>query len=487
MSSDTLPTRTEVTGWSPQQLADFMKRMSLSGCDKAVLKNTINGSRFLNLSDNDLQKFPKTYAPMISKLSSEIYRKEEKRGLFPKLTRRHQEPEPVDVQGWGEDEFDDDHYEKPDSSDDDYVNPDSDAADDDPGYETPPSEPPEEPGLCPALPIPDGGYIDKLNNPPAVLPRPPVSTTPAPPPPVESSFRRDPSPHSSAPASGKCPTAPPQVIRANKPGRDSRMNLSPVRGPQISTTDRPNAPPWKPQLDVQDPPARQKPPILPPPSSIGVGRSNSSGKSPHVFNRFDHRKEPRPEAPQHNTFPLLSKSPLLPRSGHPGTHHQTDSCSPGVASAASLPHKLHTGSFIGSDRQVCHSPQTGSFKQQLDPRWYVGQVTRAQAEGCLRQVHKDGAYLVRDSTRQLENQPFTLMVFYHNKVYNVQIRQQNQQYLLGTGLKVQETFPSVSDIISHYSQSPLLLINAKDRHGSQQNQCLLSDPAGFYMGRQTWS
>uniref|UniRef100_A0A3P8V8N9 SH2 domain-containing protein n=1 Tax=Cynoglossus semilaevis TaxID=244447 RepID=A0A3P8V8N9_CYNSE len=122
--------------------------------------------------------------------------------------------------------------------------------------------------------------------------------------------------------------------------------------------------------------------------------------------------------------------------------------------------------------------------QQLDPRWYVGQVTRAQAEGCLRQ---DGAYLVRDSTRQLENQPFTLMVFYHNKVYNVQIRQQNQQYLLGTGLKVQETFPSVSDIISHYSQSPLLLINAKDRHGSQQNQCLLSDPAGFYMGRQTWS
>lgn len=53
-------------------------------------------------------------------------------------------------------------------------------------------------------------------------------------------------------------------------------------------------------------------------------------------------------------------------------------------------------------------------------------------------VLKDGAYLVRDSVRQLDGQPFTLMVFYQDKVYNIQIRQQNQQFLLGTGLKVQE-------------------------------------------------
>lgn len=51
---------------------------------------------------------------------------------------------------------------------------------------------------------------------------------------------------------------------------------------------------------------------------------------------------------------------------------------------------------------------------------------------------EDGAYLVRDSTQQLDHQPFTLMVFYQDKVYNIQIRQQNQQFLLGTGLKVQE-------------------------------------------------
>ena len=51
---------------------------------------------------------------------------------------------------------------------------------------------------------------------------------------------------------------------------------------------------------------------------------------------------------------------------------------------------------------------------------------------------QDGAYLVRDSTRQQANQPYTLMVFYQDKVFNIQIRQENQQFQLGTGLKVQE-------------------------------------------------
>lgn len=55
---------------------------------------------------------------------------------------------------------------------------------------------------------------------------------------------------------------------------------------------------------------------------------------------------------------------------------------------------------------------------------------------------QDGAYLVRDSTRQQKNQPFTLMVLYQDKVYNIQIRLQDQQYQLGTGLKSQEVNPA---------------------------------------------
>lgn len=135
---------------------------------------------------------------------------------------------------------------------------------------------------------------------------------------------------------------------------------------------------------------------------------------------------------------------------------------------------------------------------------------------CVCVCVEDGAYLVRDSKGHQVNQPFTLMVYYQDKVYNIQIRQQNQQFLLGTGRTVHEvnlrsprnltvvnqryetdpcvclcvcvqSFPLVSGIINHYSQSPLLLIDAKNRSSSQQNQCLLSEPAGYCMTGQNWS
>ncbi|CAL8266574.1 unnamed protein product [Merluccius merluccius] len=95
---------------------------------------------------------------------------------------------------------------------------------------------------------------------------------------------------------------------------------------------------------------------------------------------------------------------------------------------------------------------------------------------------QDGSYLVRDSTQQKANQPYTLMVLYQAKVYNIQIRLQNHQYLLGTGMNVHETFPTVRAMINHYSQTPLLLIDAKNRCSTvKHNQCLLSYPAGYQL------
>ena len=49
-------------------------------------------------------------------------------------------------------------------------------------------------------------------------------------------------------------------------------------------------------------------------------------------------------------------------------------------------------------------------------------------------VCQDGAFLVRDSSRGLSEQPYTLMVLFHDKVYNIQIRKEGGQYSLGTGL-----------------------------------------------------
>ncbi|XP_008276318.1 lymphocyte cytosolic protein 2a isoform X2 [Stegastes partitus] len=487
MSSDQVPTRLEVMGWNSQQLAGYLRMMNLSGCDKVVLKNSISGSRFVNLTDNDLQKFPKLHVPMITKISREISKKEKKRGWSEiVLPTKHHEP---DVGGWGEDEFDDcdNDYESPCSGDEegsggDYESPndDVDPAND---YEPPPSEPQEDlaASLCSPLPIGDGDYIDNRERglPPAPCPRPSPSTL-SPRMPGESASRRDHSPIVRT-AGNFPPGVPPPVIRTdkpsnnksgnkpvNKPGRDSGSNPSPIRGPHRNTlVAPPDSQSRRPHSDATDAPSWHKPLV---PSGKPIGRSASSARpSP---NRFDGRREQTPdEGSRHNTSAFSSKS-LPPRPGPPHSRPEDRS---------SLPHKLPSG-----DRPSFRPPLPTAAKE-LDPRWYVGKVTRGQAEGCLKRVRKDGAYLVRDSTKQQANQPFTLMVFYQDKVYNIQIRQQNQQFQLGTGLKVQESFPSVGDIVNHYSQSPLLLIDAKNRSSGQQNQCQLCDPAGYHMTGQNWS
>uniref|UniRef100_A0A8C5DX98 Lymphocyte cytosolic protein 2-like n=1 Tax=Gouania willdenowi TaxID=441366 RepID=A0A8C5DX98_GOUWI len=258
MSSMRTPCRADVMTWSPQQLSDYLNTLHLSGCDKAVLRNSISGSRFVNLSENDLQKFPRIHIPMISKISSEINKKE-KKGLFKKNPRSDDE-DGSDVQD----------YEDPD---------DADLSSE---YEPPPTEQTEETKLCPTLPLAEGDYIGNCNN-----------------------------------------------------------------------------------------------------NNYKKNQNNSA-------------------------------------------------------------------------------------------------VTRGRAEQCLKRLQKDGAYLVRNSTRQLNNQPFTLMVFYHNKVYNIQIRHEQQHFLLGTG-KVQERFQSVGDMIRNYSQAPLVLIDAKGQSFGQQNQCMLSEPVAGHM------
>ncbi|KAM9728243.1 LOW QUALITY PROTEIN: lymphocyte cytosolic protein 2a [Menidia menidia] len=490
------------------------KGCNLTGCDKVVLKNSMGGSRFVNMTDNDLQKFPKLLSPMISKISNEISKKEEKRGLFPLRWTRTQEPEAApDDQGWDDEEFDDD-YESPyseEGSAGDYESPseDPDACE----YEPPPTEQQLPHPLCPPPPIGDGEYIDKREPqpacrgpPPTLCPRPPAAGLPAPPRPdgdadavktrkcfseklqsevcafvivclQAADSRRDASP-SARRAPGSLPPAPPQIFREHKPGRDSGSNPSPVRG--SGALDRVAQP--------RRPPADGSRPVLAPPFSSSVSRSNSSARTPP--SRFEGRREQTSEEPpKHNTFPFLPPRPGIP--GPPG--RPGDSLPPSVASAGSLPPKLQPalmmeprGSFSSPDRQPRPPPRP---VQGLDPCWYVGRVTRGQAENRLKKVCKDGAYLVRDSTRQQENQPFTLMVLYQNKVYNIQVRQQDQLFQLGTGLKAQESFPSVADMVRFYSSCPLLLIDAKNRRtgpqnqNQNQNQCLLAVPAGA----QTWS
>uniref|UniRef100_A0A8C2F841 Lymphocyte cytosolic protein 2a n=1 Tax=Cyprinus carpio TaxID=7962 RepID=A0A8C2F841_CYPCA len=456
MNSDSLPSKSEVLSWDSQRLADFLKKRNLTGCDKVVTRYSISGQRFLSMSDNDLQKFPKLHAPP-SPVPS-----------YPQPPVEHHED-----QAWDSEEFEsDDDYENPDSNDEgeasggDYESP-EEGSDSDNSYEPPPTEPNEDAAqICPAKPMENSDYIDNNRTRGVSRSQPPVPPErpgPGPAlPPVERPSvglpMREERPLKRSPA--------PAVDRSKKPGALDRNQPAAVAGGRVTCS--------LPAVEPPGEPMRIPKPSLPP---LGVRRSASSVTSGSQ-NSFMFQHSVILTAARHNsnTFPMHVRN-LSPRP--PGTHgqsYQTDNVHP----SRSLPGKLQEA--MNDHRRSARAPPLQADmggKQDMDPAWYVGQINRGEAENCLRRVNRDGTFLVRDSSNRSSNQPYTLVVLYQGKVYNIQIRRNQDGFMLGTGLKSYETFDQVSDIINQHKHKPLLLIDAKNRESSQQNQCALIYPARY--------
>ncbi|XP_018607849.1 lymphocyte cytosolic protein 2a isoform X2 [Scleropages formosus] len=539
MSSETIPSKSEVMGWNAPRLAEYMRKLDLGGCDKVIMKHSMNGPRFLNMSDNDLQKFPKIHAPYIAKICQEIKRKEEKKtGFFirNKPPPKNWEPEPVQQDhGWDSEEFDqsDDNYESPDAEDDDADDgdyesptegdPNGGGFENDNDYEPPPSGPEEMvKQICPAKPMGESDYIDNTRNRVVSLktaqnmpPTPPERPGSGPPPPTAArpgppcpGPRRDQSP--SKPF--RAPNMPPTVDRTKKPGSVERILPGhPDRDLQLSgrkpggVTDNP-APPRRPLPgEKTEMPRLPKPPLpgMVNRSSSSVGKFPSSPRPSLQESRNDLQDDghmPRPgggAVSNSNTFPLPSRG-LSPRPGPAAHPYSSESVPSNIMGGGSLPSRLsevlsgHRAPPQGPNRHTLPPPQPRQpppmlpepdpdDDQDLDPLWYVGQVTRGQAEGYLRAINQDGTYLVRDSSRRSSVQPYTLMVLYQDKVYNIQIRYNSEKdvFLLGTNTKNRETFMRVRDIIQFHTQVPLLLIEAKDRGAGPQKQCPLIYPVQY--------
>ncbi|XP_027863888.1 lymphocyte cytosolic protein 2 [Xiphophorus couchianus] len=116
--------------------------------------------------------------------------------------------------------------------------------------------------------------------------------------------------------------------------------------------------------------------------------------------------------------------------------------------------------------------------QSLDPSWYKGKITREQAEVSLREVNKDGAFLVRDSS-QGSAHPYTLMLLNQGKIFNIKIQRQNDFHFLGNGTNNSKSFLRVKEMIIHHMNTPLLLRDATDQCSQEQPQCCLLHPAGL--------
>ncbi|XP_036407653.1 cytokine-dependent hematopoietic cell linker [Megalops cyprinoides] len=116
-------------------------------------------------------------------------------------------------------------------------------------------------------------------------------------------------------------------------------------------------------------------------------------------------------------------------------------------------------------------PQTSDNRN-----WYIGACERVDAEHALHLMNKDGAFLVRDHSKCTVKEPFVLSLFYSNRVFNIKIRfiESIHKYALGTGLRTNDVFDSVDEIIKFHMIFPIVLINGKDQ--SVQRRCTLTHP-----------
>ncbi|XP_039607432.1 cytokine-dependent hematopoietic cell linker isoform X2 [Polypterus senegalus] len=129
-----------------------------------------------------------------------------------------------------------------------------------------------------------------------------------------------------------------------------------------------------------------------------------------------------------------------------------------------------------TDIQKPKIPGKKTYETLKGHSWYIGAYDRYKAEAALYKLNKDGSFLVRDCSKKIIDEPYVLVVFYANKVYNVKIRHigKNQKYALGTGLWGNDMFDSISDIIEYYKIFPIILIDGKDKTGTQKEQCTLT-------------
>ncbi|KAF2986065.1 hypothetical protein EK904_002223 [Melospiza melodia maxima] len=452
-----LPYRSDVLTWDPDDLAEYFRTLKYKDCEKVVRKHSINGQRFLNMSENDIQKFPKLRVPIVRPKHKNLQKTQ--------------------------DDDDDDDYESPDEDQEkedeaDYESPTEEpeeAEHDSDGYEPPPSnnEEAHHSVIFPAKSLPSStDYIDLQQ------PDQHISLH------ISLQYR---------PRDLAQPHLGEEVLLNNDLSRD--RNMKPLKPPSIDRSTKPSldrlAPPYE-----RESPGSGKKPVIPEKPLVSqlrsLGEQLAMMPKPPVPSTAPQRPVPQLSLPPYssNAFPPKSlKPPPKPGSNSiPAAESARN-----LSATGSLPPRFHPGSRSPSrgpadmrpplpipSRQTVHQANTEQDEPQgsLKDEWYVAFVSRPEAEAALRRINKDGTFLVRDSSRKTVTHPYVLMVLYRDKVYNIQIRYQEQEhlYLLGTGLKGKEEFSSVADIIDHFQRTPLLLIDGKDR--GSRNQCMLKYAAG---------
>ncbi|XP_039927130.1 B-cell linker protein isoform X4 [Hirundo rustica] len=159
--------------------------------------------------------------------------------------------------------------------------------------------------------------------------------------------------------------------------------------------------------------------------------------------RNSNQELPLPPLPSGAQKPLLQKSSILPKV--PEAANRSLGASPPSST-------LSISSSADQDAGV-HSKA-----------WYAATCDRKMAEDALYRSNKDGSFLIRKSSGQDSRQPYTLVVFYNRRVYNIPIRfiESTRQYALGREKNGEERFDSVAEIVENHQRTSLVLIDSQN-------------------------
>ncbi|XP_073402633.1 B-cell linker protein isoform X3 [Dendrobates tinctorius] len=291
------------------------------------------------------------------------------------------------------------------------------------------------------------------------------------------------------------PKKPPAVNRHNKPGPLPPVKSSTSRPAEIEDQDLYVVPESEPNPTPSPPTRSLLPPKVFPPSNTVQGEDDyevcadviTSPPEPPVKPKplpspRNMRPKPpisllpqKPKAvlvlPQRDISSNIEKPQVIQRTRIQSAGNEPPPLGPPVSQK--LPFHLPKPNIIPvqrppevATRYIPIPSRHGSIAEQdadvLNKDWYVSSCDRQKAEDALTATSKDGSFLVRKSSRQDSSHPFTLVVFYKRRVYNIPVRyiEATRQYALGSEKSGEEKFNSVAQIIENHRQTPLVLIDS---------------------------
>ncbi|XP_016393949.1 B-cell linker protein-like isoform X1 [Sinocyclocheilus rhinocerous] len=512
-----LPTREQCEGWSPAQVAAFLSQHNMKECAEAVQRNRIDGCRFLMLSDGDLNKFSLIHRPQLQKMVQDIKKNDD--SLFNRL-KRFQTEQTANILKTGRNTLDrikkkrppkvpvrDYQGEAPDSEKDSDSDFDSDTYEDpqgdhDDNYEPPPRLHGHMKAftVSPSITSPRGEYVDSCRGRPAKPNHPfQMQQRHKPPRPTHRSLTEEDDGDYIEPEDEtvddnyiepieKTPSKP-QVNRGVKPCVPARVNTpdfyevpdlkenSQSKTSRSNSTLQPNtqmAPPKasprirRPTITPQEPQSEDEYEVCDADDSVNEGPEETTEA------RRTSIPTPRPRDMKKPNPALIAK-PNIPRRDSEATSIKTTAVTlprspPDTMPATGfhrakmpLPRQLPSQSrgMLPSDSRSARDAEeeAGVYKKV----WYASSCDRKTAEDALIRSAKDSSFLLRKSSGVDAQQPYTLVVFYNSRVYNIPVRYiaSTKQYALGKEKQGEERFSSVSDIIENHQKNPLVLVDSQ--------------------------